>query len=75
MIKRFLKTLPWTYEIKDLNSEEIPGMSHERELQKKNQTEFRVEKVIKKKHDKFYVKWKVFDNSFNSHIDKKEIVI
>ena len=27
-----------------------------------NQTKFRVEKVIKKKGDKFYVKWKGYDN-------------
>ena len=36
--------------------------------------EFRIEKVLKKKGDKFYVKWKGYDNSFNSWIDKKDIV-
>ena len=36
--------------------------------------EFRVEKVIKKNGDKLYVKWKGYDNSFNSWIDKKDIV-
>ena len=36
-----------------------------------NQKEFRIEKVIKRKVDKFYVKWKGYDNSFNSWIDKK----
>ena len=34
----------------------------------------RMEKVIKKKGDKLYVKWKGYDNSFNSWIDKKDIV-
>ena len=38
---------------------------------KSNQKTFRVEKVIKRKSDKLYVKWKVYDNSFNSCIDKK----
>ena len=38
------------------------------------QKEFRVEKVIKKNGDKLYVKWKGYDNSFNSWIDKKDIV-
>ena len=40
---------------------------------KKDQKEFRIEKVIKKKGNKLYVKWKVYDNSFNSWIDKKDI--
>ena len=32
---------------------------------------FRIEKVLTRKDDKFYVKWKGFDNSFNSWINKK----
>ena len=39
-------------------------------MRKTNQEEFRIEKVIKKKGDKSYVKWKGYDNSFNSWIDK-----
>ena len=42
--------------------------------QKKNQKEFRVEKVIKRKGDELYVKWKDYDSSVNSEIDKKDIV-
>ena len=38
-----------------------------------NQQEFRREKVIKKKDDKPYVKWKGYDSSFNSWIDKNDI--
>ena len=41
---------------------------------KPNQKEFRPEKVIKKKVDKIYVKWKGYDSSFNSWVDKKDIV-
>ena len=41
---------------------------------KKNQKKFIVEKVIKRKGDKLYVKWKGYDNSFISWIDKKDIV-
>ena len=40
---------------------------------KKNQKEFRVEKVIKRKGDKLYVKWKGCDSSLNSWINKKDI--
>ena len=42
--------------------------------QKPNQKEFIIEKVIKRKDDKLYVKWKGYNNSFNSWIDKKDIV-
>ena len=45
---------------------------YEKELQKIDQQEFRIEKVMKKKGNKFYVKWKGYDNSFNSWIDKKD---
>ena len=37
--------------------------------------EFRIEKVIKRKGNKLYVKWKGYDNSFNSWIDKKDLVL
>ena len=40
---------------------------------KKSRKEFRIEKVIKRKGDKLYVKWKGYDNSFNNWIDKKDI--
>ena len=39
-----------------------------------NQEEFRIEKVIKRKEGKLYVTLKGYDNSFNSWIDKKDIV-
>ena len=43
----------------------------EKVLQKTNQKEFRIEIVIRRKSDKLYVKWKGYDNSFNSWNDKK----
>ena len=66
MIKEVKKSVPWTYVINDLNGEEIIGNFCEKELQKTDQQEFRIEKVIKRKGDKLYVKWKGYDNSFNS---------
>ena len=33
---------------------------------KTNQKEFRVEKAIKRKGDELFLKWKDYDNSFNS---------
>ena len=67
-------TVLWTYVINDLNGEEIIGTFYEKELQKTNQKEFRIEKVIKRKGDKLCVKWKDYDNLFNSWIDKKDLV-
>ena len=58
VISKINNTVPWTYVINDLNGEEIIGTFYEKDLQKTNQKEFRIEKVIKKKGNKLYVKWK-----------------
>ena len=60
--------------IHDLNGEEITGSFHEKEFQKTNQKEFRIETVLKRKDDKLYVKWKGYNNSFNSWINKKDLL-
>ena len=69
MIKKVKNTVPWAYIINDLNGEEIIGTFYEKELQNTNQQEFRIEKVVKKKGNKLYFKWKCYDSSFNSWID------
>ena len=74
VIKMIKNTVPRTYVINDLNSEEIIGTFYENKLQGTNQQEIRIEKIIKRKGDKLYVKQKSYDNSFNSWIDKKDIV-
>ena len=74
VVSKVRNIVPCTYAINDLNGEEIIGRFYEKELQKTNQTEFRIEKVIKKRGDKLYVKSKGYDNSFNSWIDKKDLV-
>ena len=74
VVNKIKNTVPWTYEINDLNGEKIIGSFYEKELQKTSQEEFRIEKVIKSKGDKIYVKWKGYDNSFNSWIDKKYLI-
>ena len=51
--------MPWKYLIKDLHGKE-------KELQKTIQKEFRIEKG-----DKLYIKWKAYDNPFNSWIEIK----
>ena len=47
MIKKVKKNAPWTYVISDLKGEEILGTFYKSELQKTNQKEFRVEKVVR----------------------------
>ena len=52
VINKIKNTDPWTYVINDLNGEEITGSSYKKELQKADQKEFRIEKVLKRKGDK-----------------------
>ena len=74
VVSRIKNTVPWIFVINDLNGEEIIETFYEKELQRTNQEEFRIEKVIKIKGDKLYVKWKGCDSSFNSWIHKKHLV-
>ena len=63
--------IPW---INDLNGEDVTGSFYEEELQKTKQKQFRIEKVLKRKGDKLYVRWKGYDNRFNSWINKNVLV-
>ena len=75
LIKKVENTvIPWTQVISDLNGEEIAETFYGKELQKTYQKEFRAHKVAKRKSDKLNVKWKGYNNCFNSQIDKKDIV-
>ena len=46
---------------------------YKKKLAKTNKKEFTVEKFIKRKGNKLYVKWKDYDNSLNSWIDKNTL--
>ena len=74
VLNKIKNTVSWTYAISDLNGEEITGSFYEKELQKTSQKEFRIEKALKRKGDKLYIKWNGYDNSFNSLIDKKDLL-
>ena len=56
-----------------MNGEEITGSFYGKKLQKASQEKFRLEKIVKRKGDKLYVKWKGYDNCFNSWINKKDL--
>ena len=74
VVKKIKNTVPWTNIINDLNVGEIVGSFYEKELQKTNEKEFRIEKVIKRKGNKLYAKCKGYNNSFNSWIHKKDLI-
>ena len=65
-IKKVKNTEPWTYVINDPNGEEIVETFYAKEFQKATQKEFRIEKVINRKGDKLYVKWRGYNNFLNS---------
>ena len=75
VVSKIKNTVPWTYVISDMNDEPVTGSFYEIELQKNSQEKFRIEKVIKRKGGKMYVKWKGYDSPFNSWIDKKRLHI
>ena len=56
-----------------MSGEATTGSFCEKELQKPSQEKFRIRKVVKRKEDKLYLKWKGYGNSFNSWINKKDL--
>ena len=62
------------YYLKDLNDEKLDGTFYEQELQKTNLILYVIEKIIKTKNDKLFVKWRGYNNSFNSWINKKDVI-
>ena len=64
VIEKVENSLLWTYVIIDSKGKEIVETFHEKQLQKSNQKEFIVEKVIKTKGDKLHVKCKGYNSSF-----------
>ena len=64
-----------TYQLKDMNDEIIKGIFYEKELQlTKNTTgEYIIEKILKTKGNQIYVKWRNYDSSFNSWVNKYDI--
>ena len=73
-VSKIQYTNPITYRIIDFNNEEIEGTFYEEELQKSTQEVFRIEKIIKKKGKKSFVKWIGYNKSFNSWVDNKDLV-
>ena len=64
-----------TYKLKDMNNENIDGIFYEKELQNSKNTigEYIIEKILKTKGNKIFVKWRGYSNNFNSWIDKNSV--
>ena len=74
VIRKVQNIVLWTYVFRDLNGDKTVRTFYEKELQNTNQIEFRVKKVLKRKDNKLYVKWKGYNDLFNSWTDIKDIV-
>ena len=73
-IKEIRDTNPITYILEDLQGEEIKGTFYEPELQKSKQQIYRIEKVIEEENGKSLVKWKGYNDKFNSWVDNKDLI-
>ena len=71
VIKKVKNTVQWICFINDLNG---AGTFHKKRLQKTNQKEFRIEKAVKRKVGKLYVKCKECNNLFNNSVEKKDSI-
>ena len=74
VVGKIKNAVSWTYVVSGQNGEEVTGCIYEKELQKSSQEKVRIEKVLKRKGDKLYFKWKEYYNSFNSWINEKDLV-
>lgn len=75
VIKKVNNTNPVTYYIEDRRNQPILGCFYEQELQKTNYPDvYLIEKVIKKRGNKLFVKWLGLSNEDNSWVDKKELI-
>ena len=57
-----------------LTKKKLLELFTKKNCKKTDQNEFRIENIIKKKGNRFYLQQKGYINSFNSWIDKKDIV-
>lgn len=74
-IRKIQCTDPVTYLLDDWAGNEIKGSVYAEEMQKvKHPDIYLVEKILRKKNGKVYVKWLGFDNSFNSWINENDVL-
>lgn len=73
-INKIFVTNPITYQLEDVQGNIIKGGFYEEELMKtKVPNTYLIEKIIKQRGDKLFVKWLGFGNEYNSWIDKNDV--
>ena len=74
-IYKIQQTQPTTYLLKDLLGEPVLGGFYKEELQKAKYPDiFLVEKIIRKKNGKLFVKWLGLSETHNSWINEKDVL-
>ncbi len=74
-VVRLNKKFPFTYILEDYEGMEIAGIFYENEMQKvKNSDSYLVERVIRKKGNKSFVKWLGFSSLHNSWVPNSQII-
>ena len=74
-IVKVQRTNPVTYLIQDYGGKNISGAFYEFELLRTTHPDvYLVEKILRKKGNKVYVKWLGFDGSHNSWINKNDVI-
>lgn len=73
-VKKIKVTNPVTYLLEDMRGQPIMGGFYEKELQLTRAKDiYLIEKVVRKRGNKLFVKWLGFDNKFNSWINKSDV--
>jgi hypothetical protein len=68
-------SIPTTYVLKDSRNETIRGSFYKEELARTKYPEiFLIEKIVRRKGNKVLVRWQGYDSSYDSWIDKSELI-
>ena len=73
-IDKINMTNPVTYQVRDLNNENILGSFYTGELFPAKKNIFRIEKVIKRKNKKALVKWVGYSDKHNSWVQFSDLI-
>ena len=74
IVKKIQNTVPWTYVVSDLHEEKIVDSFYEKDLQKTNQKEFRIEKVIKVKETNYMSNGKDITTHLIARLNKIDLI-
>lgn len=75
LVKKIIYSNPTTYILKDKNGVDIQGAFYREELQKTQYPDiYLIEKILRRKGNKVYVKWLGLDKKNNSWINKSDLL-